>query len=81
LSFQEKFKTMNNIQYMIIKNKKINDVMVPRAYLEKNEYNTKLSYEEMINKINVRKKNKKKLFYFISTVSSIALIVASYYWV
>jgi len=69
---------MNNIQHIILKNKKINDVVVPKAYLENNEYNTKLSYEEMINKIKGKEKKKKKLIYLISTVSAIALIAASY---
>ena len=57
---------------------KINDVVVPKAYLETNEYNAKLSYEQMINKINGKEKKKKKLIYFVSTVSAIALIAASY---
>ncbi len=78
MSFLEKFKTMNNIQHIILKNKKINDVIVPKTYLEKNEYNAKLSYEEMMIKINVKEKKKKKLIYFVSTVSAIALIAASY---
>ena len=69
---------MNNIQHIILKNKKINEVVVPKTYLEKNEYNAKISYEEMIIKINGKKKKKKKLFYFVSTVSAIALIAASY---
>ena len=69
---------MNNIQHIILKNKKINDVVIPKVYLEKNEYNTKLSYEEMISKIKGKEKNKKKLIYFVSTVSAIALIAASY---
>ena len=69
---------MNNIQHIILKNKKINDVVVPKAYLGKNEYNTKLSYEEMINKIKGKEKKKKNLIYFVSTVSAIALIAASY---
>ena len=69
---------MNNIQHIILKNKKINDVVVPKAYLENNEYNAKLSYEEMMNKINGKKKKKRKLIYFVSTVSAIALIAASY---
>ena len=43
-----------------------------------NEYNAKLSYEEMMNKINGKEKKKKKLIYFVSTVSAIALIAASY---
>ena len=42
---------MNNIQHIILKNKKINDVAVPKAYLENNEYNAKLSYEEMMKDI------------------------------
>ena len=61
-----------------MKNKKLNDVVVPKAYLEKNEYNSKLNYEELMNKINGREKKKKKLIYFVSTVSAIALIAASY---
>ncbi|WP_440613855.1 hypothetical protein [Candidatus Pelagibacter sp. HIMB1748] len=69
---------MNNIQHIILKNKKINDVVVPKAYLEKNEYNAKLSYEEMMDKINGQEKKRKKLIYFVSTVSAIALIAASY---
>ena len=69
---------MNNIQHIILKNKKINDVVIPKVYLEKNEYNTKLSYEEMISKIKGKEKNKKKLIYLVSTVSAIALIAASY---
>ena len=69
---------MNNIQHIILKNKKINDVVVPKAYLENNEYNSKLSYEEMMNKINGKEKKKKKLIYLVSTVSAIALIAASY---
>ena len=69
---------MNNIQHIILKNKKINDVVIPKAYLEKNEYNAKLSYEEMMNKINGKEKKKKKLIYLVSTVSAIALIAASY---
>ncbi|WP_075506329.1 hypothetical protein [Candidatus Pelagibacter communis] len=69
---------MNNIQHIILKNKKLNDVVVPKAYLENNEYNTKLSYEEMITKIKVKENKKKKLIYLVSTVSAIALIAASY---
>ena len=69
---------MNNIQHIILKNKKLNDVVVPKAYLEKNEYNAKLSYEEMINKIKGKEKKKKKLIYLVSTVSASALIAASY---
>ena len=69
---------MNNIQHIILKNKKLNDVVVPKAYLEENEYNTKLSYEEMISKIKGKEKKKKKLIYLVSTVSAIALIAASY---
>ena len=69
---------MNNIQHILLKNKKINDVVIPKAYLEKNEYNAKLSYEEMMNKINGEEKKKKKLIYLVSTVSAIALIAASY---
>jgi len=69
---------MNNIQHIILKNKKLNDVVVPKAYLEKNEYNAKLSYEEMISKIRGKEKKKKKLIYLVSTVSAIALIAASY---
>ena len=69
---------MNNIQHIILKNKKLNEVVVPKAYLENNEYNTKLSYEEMIGKIKGKEKKKKKLIYLVSTVSAIALIAASY---
>ena len=69
---------MNNIQHIILKNKKINDVVIPKVYLEKNEYNTKLSYEEMISKIKGKEKKKKQLIYLVSTVSAIALIAASY---
>ena len=69
---------MNNIQHIILKNKKITDVVVPKTYLEKNEFNSKLSYEEMVNKISLKEKKKKKLIYFVSTVSAIAIIAASY---
>ena len=69
---------MNNIQHIILKNKKLNDVVVPKSYLEKNQYNTKLSYEEMVNKIKRKEKKKKKLIYLVTTVSAIALIAASY---
>ena len=69
---------MNNIQHIILKNKKINDVVVPKAYLEKNEYNAKLSYEQMVSKIKGKEKKRKNLIYLVSTVSAIALIAASY---
>jgi len=69
---------MNNIQHIILKNKKINEVVVPKAYLEKNEYNNKLNYNQIMDKIAKKEKRKKKFVYVLSTISAIALIAASY---
>ena len=78
MSFQGKFKTMNNIQHIILKNKKINDVVVPKAYLDKNEYNKRLNYNQIIEKISKKEKKKKKIVYFLSTISAIAIFAATY---
>ena len=69
---------MNNIQHIILKNKNIKNVVVPKAYLEKNEYNDKLNYNQIMEKINKKEKRKKKFVYFLSTISAIAIIAASY---
>ncbi|WP_440654726.1 hypothetical protein [Candidatus Pelagibacter sp. HIMB1506] len=69
---------MNNIQHIILKNKNINDVVIPKAYLEKNEYNNKLNYNQIMDKIAKKEKRKKKFVYVLSTISAIALIAASY---
>ena len=71
---------MNNIQHIILKNKKINDVVVPKAYLDKNEYNKKLNYNQIIERISKKEKKKKKIVYFLSTISAIAIFAATYNW-